>query len=693
MPLSLPWSRTPSSAKQTTTYTTIPLSSNINPNPPAYPSSPPAVDPEKKSAFSSLRSLSTFRLRETFTSEPRSLRSASDSKAWWIIKDVILLGLPACFLALGIVAYRLDGENVSEWGHKVLAATRLGPTLFPVFFAAIASSAVRIIARQAVERGERLGVLEQLLGSQSLASTLTRLFELRHLSLVSTLMLLIWALSPLGGQATLRLLSIEQAPIYNLETVSYAHQNSNISFLAGADALEAQPAMSAVYASALFGAERTQFDPVDVWGNPKIPVYAALAESKDHEDKWRTVPSPSSANVSYSSLIGVRLQGLCSTCNTSFSLEASYESLQCRNVRHRVSTQSLMSFIGPFLNGWLPSSQLDPFTTIVRQVSANVTTSSFIATQQILWTAFNVEDPGTILYVAKAENCGNSTNECASVYNCTITTPRVEAEVHCAGRDCRVDRVRPSLVNTRPPNMTPLHLGGATELPRLFQFFAFAAGYIDRRQASPTDNFLIGDTPYNFTYFRDWETVSDEDMSKRLTMTFNSVRRTSWAPYSTANGNTFQPLRCRPEDAELANNGTLGLVKATMDNCANMNFTKASVRRSVNVYKAHREWIGLLIFSSLVLFVLGVVGIILQFVVRAPDVLGYVSTLTRDNPYVKAPSEASAFGGPHRCRELRDLRVQLADVRPEDSVGYIALRSLARDEKGGSKLDRGRLYA
>lgn len=61
-------------------------------------------------------------------------------------------------LALAIVAYRLDDKAVSAYGDKVQDAMKLGPTIFPIAFAAIASKAVRSLARKLVERGEKIGV-------------------------------------------------------------------------------------------------------------------------------------------------------------------------------------------------------------------------------------------------------------------------------------------------------------------------------------------------------------------------------------------------------------------------------------------------------------------------------------------------------------------------------------------------------
>lgn len=54
-----------------------------------------------------------------------------------------------------------------------------------------------------VERGERLGVLDQLQGSTSFAGTLITAAPTRGVGFVTVILIAIWSLSPLGGQASL----------------------------------------------------------------------------------------------------------------------------------------------------------------------------------------------------------------------------------------------------------------------------------------------------------------------------------------------------------------------------------------------------------------------------------------------------------------------------------------------------------
>lgn len=116
-------------------------------------------------------------------------------------------------------------------------------------------------------------MLEQLIGSQSLASTLTWLIDLRYLHASRVAIVVMWSLSPLGGQSTLRLMSVEYTSLQNVQIVSYAmFDNHTSSILGSSDESEAHSAITAYYSAALLGAHQNKREPADIWGNPKIPL-------------------------------------------------------------------------------------------------------------------------------------------------------------------------------------------------------------------------------------------------------------------------------------------------------------------------------------------------------------------------------------------------------------------------------------
>lgn len=110
-------------------------------------------------------------------------------------------------------------------------------------------------------------------------------------------------------------------------------------------------------------------------------------------------------------------------------------------------------------------------------------------------------------------------------------------------------------------------------------------------------------------------------------------------------------------------------------------------------YAANRSHAIILIVITVVLQICAIVGLVLKEMTRAPDTLGYVSTMTRDNVHTAVPGGGNALDGLERSRYLADMRVQLADVRPGDDVGHIVLRSVHNgNESRMSRLDKRRLY-
>ena len=67
----------------------------------------------------------------------------------------------------------------------------------------------------------------------------------------------------------------------------------------------------------------------------------------------------------------------------------------------------------------------------------------------------------------------------------------------------------------------------------------------------------------------------------------------------------------------------------------------------------------------------------LKYTATAPDILGYVSTLTRDNPFAPIiPEGGNNLRGLEQARLLSDLPVQIGDVNWEEEKGHIAFRSV-----------------
>jgi hypothetical protein len=73
-------------------------------------------------------------------------------------------------IALAALAYRLDGEEISDRGRKIQEAILLSPTLFPLAFAALGGRSLKKIALWRAQEGTTLGVSTLKLSSSSTIS-------------------------------------------------------------------------------------------------------------------------------------------------------------------------------------------------------------------------------------------------------------------------------------------------------------------------------------------------------------------------------------------------------------------------------------------------------------------------------------------------------------------------------------------
>lgn len=115
------------------------------------------------------------------------------------------------------------------------------------------------------------------------------------------------------------------------------------------------------------------------------------------------------------------------------------------------------------------------------------------------------------------------------------------------------------------------------------------------------------------------------------------------------------------------------------------------------VYNANIVWITLLIVISLILFFCAVTSLALRLFITAPDILGYVSTMTRDNIHFQASDlpplrGGSIMSGSDRARAMHDVRVQIVDLHPEKDVGHVTVVPVDGHEPGNGRRLAGKVY-
>ena len=79
--------------------------------------------------------------------------------------------------------------------------------MFSVLFVAIVGGAMKSIATWRIQRGTTVGLVEQLLGSNTISGALVTQAKLQAFNILGLFIVVLWCLSPLGSQASLRVVS------------------------------------------------------------------------------------------------------------------------------------------------------------------------------------------------------------------------------------------------------------------------------------------------------------------------------------------------------------------------------------------------------------------------------------------------------------------------------------------------------
>lgn len=144
--------------------------------------------------------------------------------------------------------------------------------------------------------------------------------------------MMLWALSPAGGQASLRLLSITTRDLNSTANVAYMNNAEQSSMLF--DDLQTNfvyGQVDSIYIASLLGTPSIKQNGQDMWNNVKVPILAKLNSSSADEDGWLPIPKD---NVTYSSLLGYPIAGVPTSGSSSFPFNTYYYQIQCQKLWH-----------------------------------------------------------------------------------------------------------------------------------------------------------------------------------------------------------------------------------------------------------------------------------------------------------------------------------------------------------------------
>lgn len=518
--------------------------------------------------------------------------------------------------------------------------------------------------------------IERLVGCQSLFSTFERQFAFRRFDLLGVSLLAAWMLSPLGGQSSLRLLSMKPLLKPVNDTVKYFpiegySMETHVTNIKNAEV--AWPLFAPLYMTALLTSRQYLDLPMDQFSNIKIPdlfqlkSYSASAPN----DTWFDVPETSTTE--YSSIIGIPVAGLPETGNTSFSLASHYWLVDCDPMKLR------SEFVNDTLDTLQTQSRsfgLVPNTTLSYNDPQNITHFRY----QTRW--ITSEDDVRLENKSIARVYSGKSSQAA----CRTFPVAVQSRIACTGRSCAVKAMQKLQRGTediidRFESSTAWFFTISANMPGADQGLRQTEG----SSSELIEHWLMDPQLSTFQWDRSgsrngvakrWVNVAElppEVLSKRLQVAVN----TFWQ--SSIGSTIMMGNLTKSAVAELEENG--------------FNYTWNSTellgsRQDGEQYVCNVLFAVITIAISLLLFVAAVTSSVLGVYTTAPDTLGFVSTSARDNPYITTPVP-SHLDGLEAARALQHMRVRIGDVNSGGDVGHVAFASV---EAGPERVSRKRLY-
>ncbi|KAH8886965.1 hypothetical protein GQ53DRAFT_726877 [Thozetella sp. PMI_491] len=583
----------------------------------------------------------TAKEKEKFLGQPQRLGQVTFTSAGLAVIDVIVASIPLMFIVIAILSSQLNGHPVSPYGDRLMETLLLSPTIFPIVFAANMGRCFKYLGLFCAERGISLARLEQLVGSQSLFSALERLFGLKAWSITGILTTTAWLLSPLGGQAALRLLDTE--PLVNITETTYEYLDPNSihnSVFVNGTFAQGISSFSPTFYLAVSTSDGYQNTSTDMYGNVKLPSYLHSPSQAD-ADGWKAVDE--AINSTYTSLLGIPVARVSSIGNSSYSLKARYAHVDCTS-----------------------NSRTGP------EVGTDLRSSWGLAFRDEHCGAYPC--PFSLISVASE----NTTSEAI----CSLELRYTEVLVSCDGSICQPNssRIIPLLSDGYDAAIDNVMRGAI--LPNTLAQLPIVEAPSGNTQPSTAEERWIYD-PYTFTSpQRDnathvdlWK-LSPETLAERLEILYNTLLQVSYA--------------------NRALSGRLPLDLSTLSGSTGLQLKFDGTPANITVvisdgqYRCNWGWFVALLVSAVLLQLAACAGLVLKCMTLAPDIVGYVSSLTLFNPYIPIPTGSTALNGLDRAAALGSLRVTIGDVRGEELIGTIALVGGGLAEV--SRLDRKKSY-
>lgn len=508
------------------------------------------------------------------------------------------------------------------------------------------------------------------MGSYSISGAVFTQLFLHAFDLVGLAIVLIWVLSPLGSQASLRVISPDTVYLTNNTALTAIDTFSRYPD-AGVDSIDwSYIPLRAIFSAGLMSVKLLQTRNQDIWGNIRIPY---LGHDAVMSDDWTVFANTS--NVTYSSLVGVPIFTIPQEGNTTFTMSTSYLDPSCSVFDLRPALDNATN--DGFTNYSSPDAPRPPGRTDCSWDTASGYLVSVAGSRPCQTLVFN-STTGRDARVLVLESLMDYVPQYISHMECQLFTTYVDMNVSCTGAtSCAVTAVRPTPHPPTDRNWTVFDLPSDAMVTTMYGFLTDFTSLFppphEGSQMNPVLQYLadpgnaINDNqPYNLSQ------VARGVFELRLAQLLNTQFLSALSPNNTIG--FFEP-------ADQYSNWRM------------VNVT-AQTTTSRSVVRCNHAWLAALIIASAACFVAAVAGAAARLATLVPDVLGTLSLAMLDNRCGDIAVGGSTLDGATKAALLKNVRVRLGDVRPQEEVGLIALAGPLGSETSTkvAMVQKGRLY-
>jgi hypothetical protein len=522
-----------------------------------------------------------------------------------------------------------------------------------MIFLTIVSTFLRRYALWKAQKGAYVAKLEQLNASTSLPSALKTAFTLKEFGLTTLWLIVLWSFSYLGSQAVKLEYALQQSQPYEDFNV-VLQGKSGYSALENTNITDAEKLY--IWQNAWAARVSKTEKGYDMSGGALIPILPG----DSNDGKWQHAAAK---DPYWSSNMGldIWLTGTDAADDDvvgSFTTNSTYIQASCSG-----ATYMDQSTPG------IPAANFS-FSSIDLVIPDEFVTKSSLDSAPLVILSLWVETPkGTALAT------------------CNLTRIYVEISATCEASGCITEQWR-FTPGTQPLN-TPTLLTTRGTLQNLIDGLQIPGG--SYAGLSTENTILDSYTVYNAysNGLSDFDTMQNEANVVSASLT-NSIN--TYVDASTTTLNQYN----MGDSISVYNRIYNGTITDPLFDIVNFNGALYAPQYVLSI-----PWLVLDAISTVILLVGAIFSFVLRKKTYAPDIFGFVSTVTRDNPHLASSMpglQGSTLSGIERAKRMKKVKIQFAGVHhPHSSgTGHKKVGVIKADIPGyevtGTKLSREDMY-